>query len=529
MYKATTTTATAVKPAINTIHTIHTPINSSNKLFPQAPSYVTNFTHARTTAAITGYAPQLTSVPKEVKFYPPEIKKHYPTWTSEKVTLEDNWLVTHVPDGVKISHRDLINNRDFPGVFFTPRVYNEMTYVVESLAPKTGECAMFALVKKVSPERPHWLVYDWFLSKQTASSAEVKLDVPDFDRYFKYLRENNGDIFSSDKDLHNQLMHAHSHHTMNMCSWSGTDMNQQTSAEELARQGDYRIFFLFTIGHGLKATLVNYATGLTRQEMYIGLCFSDPEYVVPLTNKRKRELDEQMGELVSKTVPRGGFTFDWDAPEGTVEEFKIEPTYTEENTQTAYNMLTDDQADSAELILARLIPVVSHIMLEDGKAFIPEAWEKLKGIVAQKKFDKLTRECSITDYLPGYGPSTFKFDLTKRNVEELDTAVCLYTAASTASEFGFDFTEEEMADAVSSASAICENLAIALGEIASVFAMSDGLATYEALRESNEMGVTFNEYTAEDLSVISTLIKAKGALTPEVIAGVRGFMQLYVY
>ena len=244
----------------------------------------------------------ITTTAEPTPFYAPDLTDTLPKWDGEKADIDANWVITSVPESHKAkSHKELLTDPSIGGVFFTPKVHNELTYVVEKLADVTGECAMFVLTKQLSPQRPHWLAYDWFLPKQTASSGEVKINIADSERYYDYLMEKYPQEFPNSRKLHEKLMHAHSHHRMSLNTWSSVDHTQQSERTDLAYQGDYRLYFLFTIGYGVKATLVDYTRVTKRSDLFTGICFAEPEYIVALTNKRKRELDERMTKLVSKT------------------------------------------------------------------------------------------------------------------------------------------------------------------------------------------------------------------------------------
>lgn len=79
-------------------------------------------------------------------------------------------------------------------------------------------------------------------------------------------------------------------------------MYHDTSSRPLvtswASSPDYRLFFLFTIGHGFKCTRVQYTPDLSKKDYAIGVCYAEPVYIVSLTNKRKKELDTMMDDLV---------------------------------------------------------------------------------------------------------------------------------------------------------------------------------------------------------------------------------------
>lgn len=284
------------------------PTTAPTRVYPSTPT--NSHLHGyKPTNAGTTYTPGAARTAPVTPFYPPKLEDSLPKWDSEKADPENNWIIVSAPDSHKNKDaKAVLNDRSMGVVFFTPKVFHELQYVVNRLADKTGECAMFVLLRQLSgneqlhTRKPHFLAYDWFLPKQTASAGEVKLDVADSAKYFDYLLEKYPEEFPNRETLHRNLMHAHSHHRMNMCSWSGTDDTQQTTADELGFHSLYRMFFLFTIGHGLKCTRVQYAPDLSKKDYAIGLCYSEPEYVVGLTKARKKELDEQMDALVSKTT-----------------------------------------------------------------------------------------------------------------------------------------------------------------------------------------------------------------------------------
>ena len=96
-----------------------------------------------------------------------------------------------------------------PTVFFAANVLQEMQYVVNTLAPKTGECGGYFLMKQLQDDYPQFLVYDFFMVGQEASAGEVELCGYDSKKYFDYLREKYPDELKT--KFHNKLGHWHSH------------------------------------------------------------------------------------------------------------------------------------------------------------------------------------------------------------------------------------------------------------------------------------------------------------------------------
>lgn len=229
----------------------------------------------------------------------PKIEYTKPEWSIEKASPEYNWIILSTPESAAGKNpKQIMNNPLIGGVFFTPKVYNELLYIFEKMAQKNKESAAFVIIKRLSDVRPHWLAYDFFVPKQKTSGGEVSIDARDCALYFEYLLKNYPEEFKDEKDLHSKLMHAHSHHNMAMCNWSSIDIEQQMTRSELGYQSPYRIYFLHTVSNGMKATLVDYERVTTRSELFIGITFSDQRANVPLVASRKKELDKIIEENI---------------------------------------------------------------------------------------------------------------------------------------------------------------------------------------------------------------------------------------
>lgn len=491
---------------------------------------------------------------EETPFYAPDLSDTLPKWDGEKADIDANWVITHVPDSHKSkSHKALLTDQTIGGVFFTPKVHNELTYVVEKLADVTGECAMFILTKQLSPQRPHWLAYDWFLPKQTASSGEVKISVADSEKYYNYLLEKYPHEFPNSRKLHEKLMHAHSHHRMALCNWSSVDHTQQSSRDELAYQGDYRLFFLFTIGHGVKATLVDYSRVTTRTDMFSGICFAEPEYVVALTNKRKRELDERMLKLVSKTSyattsyvykPGGVVTtpaitpnpvmparvatlaedpsdfaysgaFDWEeamygrdvSMQGVTANQTKSVTVNKKHT-SVYDILLDNQKSEFEMAASELIVALTGT----AKSFGVQAEVDIREL---KWADKIATAVRFKEVFGELFPQKLSTD-TNMYINHFEVALTEYFVSSVVSEYiddedfnsVFDLPHAEIKDLIDRVNLMVETLAIYVGECATLFVLREesGCLSGTILENWYHSDMLTNAFTSEEVDVICQAI-----------------------
>jgi hypothetical protein len=151
-----------------------------------------------------------------------------------------------------------------------------------------SEFAVFLTLKRLTPHKPHFLAFDWFMPGQEASSGEVSLDAADCRKYFEAL-ENVP--YYKEHGLHKNLAHLHSHGNMGVF-WSGTDDKQQFTPEELGFQDDFRFFTVVDSRCAMKCSLTLYRPMLYRVDAACALVFSSPAYTGVLDNARKKEIDD---------------------------------------------------------------------------------------------------------------------------------------------------------------------------------------------------------------------------------------------
>lgn len=176
-----------------------------------------------------------------------------------------------------------------PLLFFTGTLYQEIRHLV-SLRPK-DEFAVFLLLEKIDENRPHFLATDFYMPKQTASAASVKLDVPDCLEFYKA---------SGCKQRF--IAHLHSHATFG-AQWSSTDNEQQLSREDLGFMDDYRFYIVLNTKGDITASFVCYTPVLTRTEAKVGVSFSEPEHCLHLTKQRKEALAKMLKEKIVTPPP----------------------------------------------------------------------------------------------------------------------------------------------------------------------------------------------------------------------------------
>lgn len=239
---------------------------------------------------------------QEYPFFPPQPR--FPSWRVDKACLESNYVLMH-------KHKDSTdpwNDKAIPTVFFAASVWSELQYLVRRQTPVTGECGFFLLVKQLSPDVPHFLIYDFFLVGQECSGSEAELDGKDFQKYQEYLKTTYPDRFNT-SNLHTQIWHGHSHGNLGVFN-SGTDVKQQETPGQLGYQGDYRGFFVFNAKSEVKASFLVYKPLFQRIEDFnYGLYFGEPQYISQLTRDRKKQIDDVCDALISKRTFTTSYTF----------------------------------------------------------------------------------------------------------------------------------------------------------------------------------------------------------------------------
>ncbi len=235
----------------------------------------------------------------EYPFVPPELDKSFPN-------LNGGYYPEYVNDAVLISPgvqatpsaRNKVLVPGVPIVYFKWKVYQEIMYIVKTMTPKTGECGGFALLERMNPHAPQFMVYDYFVPGQKAVSVEVDLDGEDSTKYFNYLSEKWPEKFGDDK--HRQIMHWHSHGNMG-AFFSATDDKQQSNIDQLGYQDDYRIYIVFTAKGTFKVNFVYYSPVFAiAKDTPVGVILDDDMETMELSAERKAELDKLMEDHIEE-------------------------------------------------------------------------------------------------------------------------------------------------------------------------------------------------------------------------------------
>lgn len=222
---------------------------------------------------------------KEFAFHEPELR--IDDWDLDPVNPNDNTMLINTVDFPKEHLEDIYTKMDVPVIVFTSKCWQEIRYLTTKYPHR--EWAVFLTMKKLDNMRPHFLAFDWFMPGQRASSGEVSLDTEDCIKYFDRVEEKYP--YYKENGLHKFLCHLHSHHSLNMPSFSSVDDTQQFTRGELGFFDKYRFYIVVTCNSGVKASLVLYEPVLSRVNAALAITWSRPEYVEELTKARMKEID----------------------------------------------------------------------------------------------------------------------------------------------------------------------------------------------------------------------------------------------
>lgn len=222
--------------------------------------------------------------------------------TSLKISSDN----LYVPVNSTVLLDSIVTDYAKPILAFTGSLFRELQYITTTHAD--SEYAVFLKIQKIDEYRPHFLAYEFFMPKQEASGGGVDLDPKDSLEMFKVT-----------KLPHRFIAHLHSHGTMNVF-WSAIDNEQQLSKNDLGFLDDYRFYIVVNAKSEVKCSLVVYNPVLTRVDAEVVLAYGYPDFNIPLTHKRKKELDALftsqvtpklttiMTEGVVATEPAGAIT-----------------------------------------------------------------------------------------------------------------------------------------------------------------------------------------------------------------------------
>lgn len=233
--------------------------------------------------------------PSAFPFHKPQLRMN--DWNTELFATENCAVLMPGQPTSEDNLDHLLRNPRVPILAFTGTLHQELRYLARSI-PDT-EWAVFLTLKRLSATQPHFLAFDWFMSGQTASGAEVAMDAADAQRYYEALKDVD---YYRENGLHQHLCHLHSHGSMH-AFFSSIDNEQMFTRSELGFYGPFRFYVVVNARGDIKVSLVNYDPVLFRTDAVAALVFSRPEYAQPLTAARKAEIDQVVKAMLRKKQP----------------------------------------------------------------------------------------------------------------------------------------------------------------------------------------------------------------------------------
>lgn len=265
---------------------------------------------AKTIQTIDGKTVDILDVPFLGEEQPLKIKKGAPI----KATVDNGFLLlknesTYIDinsiDDLKKAEENINNNLANPVLFIDVNVYARIYHILHRAKNITGnECAGLFIYKRLNPNLPHYLVTDFILVGQEASSGAVELDDIDMSKYIAYIEKNyledikqscveNNTLFTG--NILDYIGHWHSHGTMGTF-WSGTDTKQQEDKTQLGFNAQGRFYIVFNIPGSIHSSYIQYFPYFQRKDnisigLYIGDGYSFDE-------KDREHLDMLIDKLI---------------------------------------------------------------------------------------------------------------------------------------------------------------------------------------------------------------------------------------
>lgn len=296
----------------------------------------------------------------------------------------------------------LLTDDKVPILAFTPRCYREIQYLFEIFPHQ--EWAVFLTMKRLSLKHPHFLAFDWFMPGQEATSGTVNMQHKDAVKYYEYLMKTYPEYYRDSRTLHNNLCHLHSHHSLGLANFSGTDDKQQFGRDDLGYMGDYRFYIVGLNDGRLKAVMVTYNPVLARIPAAVALDLSHPGNLDTLTKARKAEIEKiasdamwrkrvaastgisglnaKSGVTRSYAGKTEGSSYSWDYWKSYYDYPSEYPGYGDDlsdNISGAHTREEPDMYDASVLNQRRVLKILGHvfkmIMASDP---LDETWDPSK-------------------------------------------------------------------------------------------------------------------------------------------------------
>ena len=210
----------------------------------------------------------------------------------EDPKISTEHMYTLISSPVQGTLDEISKKPELPILAFTANLYCKIKYITHSIP--NSEYAVFLKVRKIDEHVPHFLAYDFFMPKQTASGGGVKLDGDDCSKQF----EKHG-------LPHKCLAHLHSHAGMG-CFWSSIDDTQQLTRDDLGFMDDYRLYCVVNTKDEIKCSLVVYRPVMVRVDCAVAVSYAETEYIEAISKKDKAELDKLVSTQVQKSAVATG-------------------------------------------------------------------------------------------------------------------------------------------------------------------------------------------------------------------------------
>lgn len=219
-------------------------------------------------------APAALQVPKkEYPFHEPII--YPPSWKLEMADIDRNYAFLQTTGQKETSLEKLAKDTTKPIIFIGKPIYEGVMEMAKYASDKyNSEVAAYFMYTQMNQYSPHWEVFGWFMTGQTASGAEVEMEGSDLPRYLGWLKTNHPELW-----LRMSIGHAHSH-VMMSTFWSGVDTKQQYDKSQLAPMTGNRLFLVANAKREIKGKYIQYTpVQVEIDDISIGISFNHPDYL----------------------------------------------------------------------------------------------------------------------------------------------------------------------------------------------------------------------------------------------------------